>query len=119
LICSPEYNGSYPALLKNAIDWASSPVAGDPVWSDGTLPFRGKVVGMASASPGGLGGLRAQSHLAPLLLNLQCWLAPVSHAVGQAGQAFDDAGRLQRPQDQLGMKAVLEQVLWAAQRLSA
>ena len=119
VVCSPEYNGSYPALLKNAIDWASSPVAGDPVWSDGTLPFRGKVVGMASASPGGLGGLRAQSHLAPLLLNLQCWLAPVSHAVGQAGQAFDDAGRRQRPQDQLGMKAVLEQVLWAAQRLSA
>jgi len=95
IICSPEYNGSYTALLKNTIDWASSPVAGDPVWSDGTLPFRGKVVGMASASPGGLGGLRAQSHLAPLLLNLQCWLAPVSHAVGQAGQAFDDAGRLQ------------------------
>ena len=81
--------------------------------------FRGKVVGMASASPGGLGGLRAQSHLAPLLLNLQCWLAPVSHAVGPVGQAFDEAGRLQRPQDQLGMKAVLEQVLWAAQRLSA
>src|SRR5256885_16815223 len=95
----------YTTLFRS---WASSPVAGDPVWSDGTLPFRGKVVGMASASPGGLGGLRAQSHLAPLLLNLQCWLAPVSHAVGQAGQAFDDAGRLQRPQDQLGMKAVLE-----------
>lgn len=118
LICSPEYNGSYPALLKNAIDWASSPVAGDPLWCDGTLPFRGKVVGMASASPGGLGGLRAQSHLAPLLLNLQCWLAPVSHAVGQAGQAFDDAGSLLRPQDQQGLKAVIEQVLWAAQRLA-
>ena len=119
IICSPEYNGSYPALLKNAIDWASSPVAGDPVWSDGTLPFRGKVVGMASASPGALGGLRGQAHLAPLLLNLQCWLAPRAHAVGQAGEAFDEAGRLQRAQDQQGMKAVLEQVLWAAQRLAS
>src|SRR5256885_5545907 len=58
----------YTTLFRS---WASSPVAGDPVWSDGTLPFRGKVVGMASASPGGLGGLRAQSHLAPLLLNLR------------------------------------------------
>lgn len=62
IVCSPEYNGSYPALLKNAIDWASSPVKGDAQWSDGVLPFRNKVVGMASASPGGLGGLRAQSH---------------------------------------------------------
>jgi NAD(P)H-dependent FMN reductase len=117
LFVSPEYNRSIPGALKNAIDWASSPVAGDPVWSDGTLPFRGKVVGMASASPGGLGGLRAQSHLAPLLLNLQCWLAPLSHAVGLAGQAFDEAGRLQRPADQQGMKALLEQLAWAAHRL--
>ena len=117
LICSPEYNGSYPALLKNALDWASSPVKGDAQWSDGVLPFRGKVVGMCSASPGGLGGLRAQSHLAALLLNLECWLAPVSHAVGHAGDAFDAQGKLLRSQDQQGVQAVVSKVLWAAQRL--
>ena len=59
VICSPEYNGSYTALLKNTIDWASSPVKGDPVWQDGTRAFRGKVVGMLSASNGALGGLRS------------------------------------------------------------
>lgn len=117
IICCPEYNGSYPALLKNAIDWASSPVKGDAQWSDGTLPFRDTVVGMASASPGGLGGLRAQSHLAPLLLNLQCWLAPRSHAVGHAADAFDAQAQLSRSQDISGMQALIEQVLWAADRL--
>lgn len=119
IICCPEYNGSYPALLKNALDWASSPVKGDPVWGDGVLPFRGKVVGMCSASPGGLGGLRAQSHLAPLLLNLECWLAPRSHAVSRAADAFDAQGQLMHLQDQQGVQAVLSQVLWAAQRLHA
>lgn len=119
IICCPEYNGSYPALLKNALDWASSPVKGDPVWGDGVLPFRGKVVGMCSASPGGLGGLRAQSHLAPLLLNLECWLAPRSHAVSRAADAFDAQGKLMHPQDQQGVQAVLSQVLWAARRLHA
>lgn len=117
IICCPEYNGSYPALLKNAIDWASSPVKNDPQWSDGVLPFRNKVVGMASASPGGMGGLRAQSHLAPLLLNLECWVAPRSHAVGHAAEAFDASGHLVRPHNQQGMEALVQQVLWAAQRL--
>ena len=40
IICSPEYNGSYTALLKNTIDWASSPVKGHPEWQDGTAPSR-------------------------------------------------------------------------------
>lgn len=119
IICCPEYNGSYPALLKNALDWASSPVKDHAQWADGVLPFRGKVVGMASASPGGLGGLRAQSHLAPLLMNLECWVAPRSHAVGGAHSAFDEQAQLSRPQDQQGMQALVQQVLWAAERLSA
>ncbi|XGB18553.1 NAD(P)H-dependent oxidoreductase [Comamonas thiooxydans] len=117
IVCSPEYNGSYPALLKNAIDWASSPVKGDAQWSDGVLPFRNKVVGMASASPGGLGGLRAQSHLAALLLNLECWVAPRSHAVSHAAEAFDAQGHLLRAQNQQGMEVLVQQVLWAAGRL--
>ncbi|MCB1974679.1 MAG: NAD(P)H-dependent oxidoreductase [Burkholderiaceae bacterium] len=119
IICSPEYNGSYTALLKNTIDWASSPVKGNPVWQDGTHSFRGKVVGMLSASPGALGGLRSQSHLAPLLINLECWLAPKAFALGQAGSAFDDQGALVQEAQRERVRAVVDQVLWAAQRLQA
>ena len=117
IICSPEYNGSYTALLKNTIDWASSPVAGDPEWTDGVKPFRGKVVGILSASNGRLGGLRSQSHLAPLLLNLECWLAPRAYALAGAASAFDDQGTLTDAAHQSGVRGVVEQVLWAAQRL--
>ena len=31
IICSPEYNDSYTALLKHTIDWASSPVKSAPL----------------------------------------------------------------------------------------
>ena len=117
IICSPEYNGSYTALLKNTIDWASSPVKGNPDWQDGGKSFRGKVVGMLSASPGALGGLRSQSHLAPLLINLECWLAPKAFALGQAGSAFDDSGALVQEAHRERVRGVIEQVLWASGRL--
>lgn len=117
VICSPEYNGSYTGLLKNTIDWVSSPVKGDPEWGDGLKPFAGKVVGLLSASPGGLGGLRSLSHLTPLLLNLQCWLTPRQFALARAGEAFDASGLLAEPARQ-GVKGVVDQALWAAQRLA-
>ena len=117
VICSPEYNGSYTGLLKNTIDWASSPVSGHAEWSDGTRPFAGKVVGMLSASNGALGGLRSQSHLAPLLLNLECWLAPRHFALPRAASAFDAQGQLVDASQAAHVRGVVEQVLWAASRL--
>ena len=119
VICSPEYNGSYTALLKNTIDWASSPVKGDATWSQGTKPFAGKVVGLLAASPGALGGLRSLSHLSPLLSNLQCWVAPKQFVLAQAGSAFDADGQLQSDKQLDSVRSVVSQVLWAAQRLQA
>ena len=118
IICSPEYNGSYTALLKNTIDWASSPVKSDPSWANGLKSFQDTVVGVLSASPGGLGGLRSQSHLVPLLQNLQCWVAPRSFALGSASDAFDAEGQLVKPAHVHSVQAVLDQVLWAAGRLA-
>jgi chromate reductase, NAD(P)H dehydrogenase (quinone) len=117
IICTPEYNASYPALLKNTLDWISSPVKSDPVWNDDFRSTRGKVVGMLSSSPGSLGGLRSQSHLAPLLLNLQCWLAPKNYALSRAADAFDDQGELVAEAAKKNVGAVIEQVLWAAGQL--
>jgi chromate reductase len=117
IICTPEYNASYPALLKNTLDWVSSPVKGDPVWSDDFRSSRGKVVGVLSASPGALGGLRSQSHLAPLLLNLHCWIAPKNFALGRAGDAFDAQGELVNDGAKKNVQAVIDQVMWAGARL--
>jgi chromate reductase len=118
IVCTPEYNASYPALLKNTLDWISSPVKGDPVWNDDFRSSRGKVVGVLSASPGALGGLRSQSHLVPLLLNLHCWVAPKAFALSRAADAFDAQGQLATEGAKKNVQAVIDQVLWAAARLS-
>ena len=118
IICSPEYNGSYTGLLKNTIDWASSPVKSDPAWQDGFKPFAGKVVGLLSASPGAMGGLRSQSHLTPLLINLQCWVAPKAFALGRAAEAFDADGNLTSEAHIKQVQAVIDQVVYASQRFA-
>ena len=54
VIITPEYNHSIPGVLKNALDWLSrSPMR----------PLERKPVALQSASPGQLGGARAQEHL--------------------------------------------------------
>ena len=118
IICSPEYNGSYTALLKNTVDWVSSPVKSDPAWQEGFKSFTGKIVGILSASPGALGGLRSQSHLAPLLLNAQCWVAPKAFALSRAADAFDADGKLISEAHRGSVQAVIDQVLFAAGRLA-
>lgn len=117
IICTPEYNASYPALLKNTLDWISSPVKGDPVWGDDMRSSRGKVVGVLSASPGALGGIRSQSHLVPLLFNLHCWVAPTTYALSRAAGAFNEQGELDAALAPRVL-AVIDQVLDAAKRLS-
>ena len=51
LIATPEYNSSMSGVLKNALDWASRPLAESPV--------RGKPVAVLSASTGVFGGVLA------------------------------------------------------------
>jgi chromate reductase, NAD(P)H dehydrogenase (quinone) len=90
LVASPEYNSSVSAVLKNAIDWASRREEGETP----LVCFKGKVVGLLSASPGALGGLRGLVHIRAILGNLGCLVIPEQMAVSAADRAFDDQGRI-------------------------
>ncbi|HSI55284.1 MAG TPA: NADPH-dependent oxidoreductase, partial [Ramlibacter sp.] len=58
-----------------------------------------------------------QSHLVPLLMNLHFWVAPTNYALGRAATAFDEQGQLVEDAAKKKVQAVIDQVLWAAQRL--
>ncbi|MDP3874533.1 MAG: NAD(P)H-dependent oxidoreductase [Pseudomonadota bacterium] len=89
-IASPEYNGSFSAVLKNTLDWISRP-AGDEA---GTVPYAGKVAALAAASPGALGGLRGLVHLRAVLQSVGALVLSEQVAVGGASSAFTPEGRL-------------------------
>lgn len=55
VICTPEYNHSIPAVLKNALDWASRPAF--------QSPLRDKPVTLITQAESPVGGARAQAHL--------------------------------------------------------
>jgi chromate reductase, NAD(P)H dehydrogenase (quinone) len=95
VIASPEYNGSFPALLKNAIDWATRPEPGESPLA----VFRGKPATLLSASPGAGGGARGLRHLRELLEMIGVRVLPEQLAVPRASQSFDGAGRLRRNED--------------------
>jgi chromate reductase, NAD(P)H dehydrogenase (quinone) len=59
LFATPEYNGSVPGVLKNAVDWASRP--------KGEAPLTNKTVAVIGASEGQFGAMWAQADLRKIL----------------------------------------------------
>ena len=86
LIASPEYNGSLPAVLKNAIDWASR----QSEKYDRSKVFRGKFAAMIAASEGSLGGIRSLAHLRGVLTSVGVNVLPKEVAVPFADDKFVD-----------------------------
>jgi chromate reductase len=86
LISTPEYNGSVPGQLKNALDWASRPHA--------TNPLRNLPVAAVGASTGGFGAVWAQADLRRILARIGARVVDAELAAGHAYTRFDDDGRL-------------------------
>lgn len=87
LIATPEYNGSIPGALKNALDWGSRPQA--------TNPFRGKPVAVIGASPGAFGGVWAHAETRKVLGLMGARVVDAELSLGKAQD------RLAEPDDDL------------------
>ena len=86
LIATPEYNGSIPGQLKNALDWASTP------FPDNVL--KGKPVAVIGASTGAYGGMWAQAELKKVLGVTGARVVGADMAIAKANEQFDQDGRL-------------------------
>jgi chromate reductase len=97
-VATPEYNGSIPGQLKNALDWASRP--------DGTLPdatglqaspLFGVPVGVASASTGQFGAVWARDELVKVLRTQGARpISDPSVTIANGATAFAEDGSLER-----------------------
>jgi chromate reductase len=84
LIATPEYNGTLPGQLKNALDWVSRPV--------GTSPLRGKPVAVIGASTGMFGAVWAQADARRVLGLIGARVLDRELPVPQAHETLRDDG---------------------------
>jgi chromate reductase len=86
LFATPEYNGSVPGGLKNAIDWASRPKL--------EAPLTNKTVSVIGASTGQFGAMWAQADLRKILGTAGARVVGDELPVTRAQEKFDSHGRL-------------------------
>jgi chromate reductase len=110
LLATPEYNYSVPAVLKNAIDWASRPY-GDNSW-------QGKPVAVMGASISGMGSIRAQYHLRQMFVFLDMHAVNRPEVmIGNASERFDAEGNLINEQAASQIQALLRSLVQWTRRL--
>jgi NAD(P)H-dependent FMN reductase len=104
VVVTPEYNHSFPAPLKNAIDWHFK-------------EWRAKPVGFVSY--GGIsGGLRAVEQLRQVFAELHAVTVRDTVSFHGAWTQFDSEGRLKDPERyEKGTQSMLDQLAWWGQAL--
>lgn len=105
VIVSPEYNGSMPGVLKNALDY----IYGE--W------FR-KPVGIVTVSAGGFGGVQLHNHLQLLFLRLKA--LPVAHmAVSSVSRTFGEDGEPREAHYEKSFAGFIDTLDWYARAIGA
>ena len=111
VLITPEYNRSYSAALKNALDY---------------IDFQFKQKPVALLSHGSTGGAQAVGHLRGVLPGLHAITVPsATYFIGQIGQAIDEKGNLNEELKanpygpQAALKNMLAETKWYSDALSA
>ena len=104
VIVTPEYNHSYPASLKQAIDLAKREWFAKPV---GFVSYGGRA-----------GGVLAVEHLRGVFAELHAVTMRDLVALQMIGRQLDEAGELTNPEGpEMAAKTMLDQLAWWARTL--
>jgi len=100
IIVTPEYNGGYPASLKNAIDLLYD-------------EWRRKPIAIATVSDGVFGGTQVITSLQFSLWKIRAWTVPAMFPAPKVQSAFDEGGN---PVDKITTdkraNAFINELLW-------
>ena len=111
LFATPEYNGSFPGALKNALDWVSRPFA--------TNVLRHKPVAVVGASQGMFGAVWAQADLRRVLSRIGAAVDERELPVGSADKAFTSDLTLRDPALAARLTAIVEDLADSTTRRAA
>jgi chromate reductase len=103
LIATPEYNGSIPGQLKNALDWVSRPLEHNPL--------RNKPSAVVSSSTGMFGAVWASAETRKVLGLIGARVLDRDTPVGMAKTAFDADGRLAGPETVEAVRATVHELV--------
>jgi chromate reductase, NAD(P)H dehydrogenase (quinone) len=103
LFATPEYNSSIPGQLKNAIDWASRPVA--------SAALRNKPSAVVGASTGMFGAVWAQAELRKALASAGARVIDRELPLAAADEAFNADGTLVEHDQMLELDGILADLL--------
>jgi NAD(P)H-dependent FMN reductase len=103
---TPEYNHGYTAAIKNALDHLGA-------------ELRRKPVAVCGLSSGQMGGVRAVEQLKPVMIEMHA--VPIRESVyfSNAGELFDEDGRLPHARIVERIDAVVAELIWYASALKA
>lgn len=100
LIVTPEYNGGYPASLKNVVDLLYD-------------EWRRKPIAISTVSDGSFGGTQVITSLQFSLWKIRAWTVPAMFPVPKVRDAFDEQGN---PTDKTGTdkraQGFLSELIW-------
>jgi len=107
LFATPEYNGSTPGQLKNALDWLSRP--------RGDAAIFGKTAAVIGATTGAYGGVWAQADLRKSLGIAGARLVSAELAIGKAGEHLYEDGEIADSDTHDKLAQVLADIVEAAE----